>query len=361
MPSITFVVPGQSTGTRGGTPADQPPTLKGTLKHSVRVAARRGEGADVRVTATPGEDVVVLHIENGPSLFLHPEHARDLILAQKDAAATNRGTRTASALDADEIQVPAQFQWRMVEQATTGRGATRSRLGDVLLTGIEVVTDAAKEFATDFLVGKAQSLAASALVTGVDAQVDEAVYRLHAKALPTLKTNGDRVTIFDAGVDDVALLLVHGTFSNTSGTFSKLWTQHPDFVERLFQYYGNRVFALDHRTLGVSPITNALTLVRSAPKNARLHVVTHSRGGLVGEVLAHVCAGKAGGLDLFDTDEYRVHRDELASLIAEARARNVQVERLVRVACPARGTLLASKRLDAYLSVLKWSRSLSTF
>ena len=31
------------------------------------------------------------------------------------------------------------------------------------------------------------------------------------------------------------------------------------------------------------------------------------------------------------------------------------VDRVVRVACPSRGTLLASKRLDAYVSVLKWS------
>jgi hypothetical protein len=358
MPSITFVVPGQLSATRGGAPAE-PPTLKGTLKHSVRVAARRGEGADVRVTATPGEDVVVLHIENGPSLFLHPENARDLILAQKDAAASNRGTRTTSVADADEVQVPAQFQWRIVEQATaTARGTTRGRLGDVLLKGVEVVSDAAKDFAADFIVGKAQSLAASALVAGVDAQVDEGVYRLDAKALPTLKTNGERVTTFDASGEAVALL-VHGTFSNTSGTFSKLWTQHPELVERLFKYYGNRVFALDHRTLGVSPITNALTLVKAAPKHARLHVVTHSRGGLVGEVLAHACAPGAAGLDLFDTDEYRVHREELAELIAEARQRDVHLERLVRVACPARGTLLASKRLDAYVSILKWSLELS--
>jgi tetratricopeptide (TPR) repeat protein len=35
------------------------------------------------------------------------------------------------------------------------------------------------------------------------------------------------------------------------------------------------------------------------------------------------------------------------------------VERVVRVACPARGTLLASKRLDAYLSVLKWTLELA--
>ena len=39
--------------------------------------------------------------------------------------------------------------------------------------------------------------------------------------------------------------------------------------------------------------------------------------------------------------------------------KQIQVERVVRVACPARGTLLASKRLDAYLSVFKWTLELA--
>jgi putative transposase len=52
------------------------------LKQSVTVAARRGEGGEVTVTAVPGRDVVVLHIQDGPSPTLHPANARDLILAQ---------------------------------------------------------------------------------------------------------------------------------------------------------------------------------------------------------------------------------------------------------------------------------------
>ena len=51
----------------------------------MRVGAQRaGSAADVRVSATPGEDVVVLHIAGGPSLTLHPETARDLLLAQSE-------------------------------------------------------------------------------------------------------------------------------------------------------------------------------------------------------------------------------------------------------------------------------------
>src|SRR5690606_18484558 len=41
------------------------------------------------------------------------------------------------------------------------------------------------------------------------------------------------------------------------------------------------------------------------------------------------------------------------------RARRIKVDRVIRVACPARGTLLASRRLDAYLSVLKWTMELA--
>src|SRR5207245_1782159 len=49
---------------------------------------------------------------------------------------------------------------------------------------------------------------------------------------------------------------------------------------------------------------------------------------------------------------------DLERLFAQARAKGLRVERMVRVACPARGTLLASRRLDAYLSVLQWALEL---
>ena len=87
-------------------------------------------------------------------------------------------------------------------------------------------------------------------------------------------------------------MLIHGTFSETTGTFGKLWKEHPQLVDRLFDRFQNRVYALDHPTLGASPIANAITLAEAAPEGARLHLLTHSRGGLVAEVLARVCASR---------------------------------------------------------------------
>jgi hypothetical protein len=148
------------------------------LKQSVTVAARRGEGGEVTVTAVPGRDVVVLHIQDGPSLTLHPANARDLILAQSGLA-PNRGGSTA-----DGVRVPASFRWRGIEQTVPSRGASRSRLGDVILKGIDVFKDAV----ADVLVDKAQSFAASELVRRVDAQVTEGVYALNQAELTPLKT-----------------------------------------------------------------------------------------------------------------------------------------------------------------------------
>src|SRR5437867_3136109 len=85
---ITFIVPGQTQRSGGGAPpaatrAPLPAGLpRGEVIHSVRVATQRDAGGEVRVAAMPGEDVVVLHVADGPVLVLHPEHARDLLLAQ---------------------------------------------------------------------------------------------------------------------------------------------------------------------------------------------------------------------------------------------------------------------------------------
>ena len=336
---IVFVVAGQADAAPGSA------TTRGRLKASVRVGSVRGGGEPMRVTARPGEDVVILAVANGPTLVLHPEDARDLLLAQGGPA-----TRSAAA----EVAVPAQLGWPGLE-AGASRGGARGWMGQALLTGFQVLTGVAKD--------PAVTLATAAVTKKVDGQVEAGVYRLSADALEPLKGSGRRLEAPPAAADGGPLLvLVHGTFSETAGTFSKLWTQHNAVLRQVFARYGDRVYGLDHPTLGASPIANALMLVRAAPTGARLHLLTHSRGGLVAEVLARACGGVAlssEALALFAADAYADERRDLRALFKEARAKALRVERVVRVACPARGTLLASKRLDAYLSVLKWGLELA--
>ncbi len=344
---ITFVVPGIRTagaqGMRGGTAFPILPPL-GRLKHAVTVVSARGEGeANVRVDAVPGEDVVVVQIVGGPELWLHPESARELLQAQQDPLAARDGRPT---LQRGDVGVPVRLQWRL-EQASPARGATRGFLGDVLVRAVHVVTGFAEDKAADF--------AASKVVQRFDSQVDAGVYQLDPGRLTSLK--GERRVSIGAG-NGPSLVLVHGTFSQTSGTFGKLWSEHPQPVGRLFERYGGRVYALDHPTLGVSPIANAVTLAEAAPTDARLHLVTHSRGGLVAEVLARICADRGASIADFPGRD-RTSTRELKTLAALVAKKRIQVDRVVRVACPTRGTLLASKRLDAYVSVLKWALDLA--
>jgi CHAT domain-containing protein len=350
--AITFVLRGASAGpattsaaTRGAAPAALPAGLvHGSVRHSLQLAATRSAGGtEQRVVAEPGRDVVVLRIAGGPALVLHPEHARDLMRAQQGAA-----TRTRSAARADdEIAVPAELRWQGLVDT---RGATRGLIGNVLLAGLDIVRDAAGDTLAD--------MAADKVGARVDAQVTPGVYALDAAACPPLKDSSQAPLAKLPAADTPLLVFVHGTFSNTASGFAKLWSQHPQRVAALFRHYANRVYALDHPTLLASPIANALMLARALPQGARVHLVTHSRGGLVAEVLARAAANpelKGEDLRAFTSADRR----ELAALGAELAAKRVRVERVVRVACPARGTLLASKRLDAYLSVFKWTLELS--
>jgi len=367
--AITFVVRGQSVAppvtTRGAASTGKSAAFGGCGKvmQRVQVGALRGSSDTVRVTARPGLDAVVLHISNGPSLMLHPETARDLMLAQSGltrrtvaAGLRGRGASNPAAMP-DEISVPTQLVWQGLEEAGTPKGATRGRMGQVLLSAIEVVTG---------LLGEpAARLTAARIAEKVDCQVVPGVYQLSAQAFATpLIGNGLLLARVPARGTAGAplLLLLHGTFSETQGTFGKLWQHHPGKVRDLFLHYDNCVYGFDHPTLTASPIDNALMLARALPDGARVHLLTHSRGGLVAEVLARVCAQTtldAGALAAFDDPAYKNQRKALQEIAANLKGRDIRIERVVRVACPARGTLLASKRLDAYVSVLKWSLELA--
>ena len=161
------------------------------------------------------------------------------------------------------------------------------------------------------------------------------------------------------GLDRPILLFLHGTFSSTQGSFGELWApERRDIREQLFAAYRDHILAFEHKTLTESPILNAIELARKLPKEARLHLISHSRGGLVGEFL---CRARMEGMrEPFTADELELLRErereddrqalsELNELLKEKRFR---IERFVRVACPARGTTLASERFDLYLSCI---------
>ena len=158
--------------------------------------------------------------------------------------------------------------------------------------------------------------------------------------------------------DQAWLVLLHGTFSHTEAAFGQL-RDTPEWT-RLTKNYPGRLLALEHATLSQSPLANAMDLVKVLPTGARLHLISHSRGGLIGESLSLT----ASDVNLTDLDallprlrrgdkpELRDTRADLDDLRALMRDRQVNVEKFVRVACPANGTILASRRVEQYATVM---------
>ncbi|SAL34219.1 CHAT domain protein [Caballeronia choica] len=347
--TVTFLVTGRNE--RGAIPGAQ---ARGTavpvdakIKDAVTLSTTRGAGDDFRLDATSGNHYVVLDIKDGPSLLLHPDNAKDLLNAQvspDDVTVNGSG----------EVFVPSTLAWKGLATPASTRGVSRGALGKVFLSAIRVVEGPIED--------AIEAAAIEKIIEHFDDSVGNGVFAL-SRTLPGQMKKADAAaddSILPRPDGTSVLFFIHGTFSDTSGSFGKLWSEHPEHVDKLFETYGDSVYALDHPTLGVSPIQNALTLVKALKGNNRLHLVTHSRGGLVAEVLARICANPViGAADeaIFKDDAKSLA--ELQALAAEVKAKSVTVDRIVRVACPVRGTLLASNRLDAYLSVLKWTLELA--
>ncbi|MBP6625014.1 MAG: hypothetical protein KA198_07565, partial [Chitinophagaceae bacterium] len=156
------------------------------------------------------------------------------------------------------------------------------------------------------------------------------------------------------------LLFLHGTASSAAGSFGGLQTENKgNAYQTLFKQYEKRVLAYEHRTLTESPVKNILELLKQFPAEITLDVITHSRGGLLGELLARVADSSIDGAFTKTEIEALKKNEEAKELVKEIEALNllakkkkVTIAHYVRVACPAAGTTLISKRVDTFLNVM---------
>ncbi len=334
--------------------ADTPPTTDIAITRQRRLlpgSARAAGGGEIEAA---GDEVVRVELENG---FVLWTRADDLI--------RERGRQTVGR------DGGAGWEIDMRPPARGGKAGTRGWLG----LGIKVL-----EFFGVDLKGKA--------AVALGDKLEEKLLKGNAPGLYRCSL-GDAFSLtrvpegeaLPAGQEPI-LVFIHGTASSGQGSFGKLWEGAAGAAARqaLKARYGERVYALEHRSLTVSPIENALYLVKRLPENAQVHLVSHSRGGLVGELL---CLAERDKTDdplradwlnsLFAADRtmaeqlglsplhpdaikardaaYDADRKALGELLKVLDAKAVKVRRFVRVACPARGTTLASGRLDRWLSV----------
>ena len=149
------------------------------------------------------------------------------------------------------------------------------------------------------------------------------------------------------------LLFLHGTNSSTAGSFgeiagSELW-------KYMQATYGQNIIGLQHETMTKSPIKNVIDIFKELPSECTLHVISHSRGGLVGDVLARFCNANSGFTDTemayFEKTGRTADIADINTLTKLASGTKITIDKFIRVACPAYGTTILSKRLDQFLNI----------
>lgn len=293
--------------------------------------ASRSRGDEVVELEVEDRDILEVTDTDGITTFLTAEKARQ--------AASTRGGRL-------DLAVPS-----VTRGTGTGiREVVQSRIsGDLAELGRGVA-----DWGLDQLLDPVARRAVRALAERLDRpsanpERGNARERGLYRVTPDLMLREDSLVTQLPRTRDPFLVLLHGTFSNTEASFGGLLADDNDDWSRLVAAYPERVLALEHATLGLTPVENAVDLARSLPDGARLHLLSHSRGGLVGEVLSCALLGNPS-TEAYRRRQQEEHPDVEAwnELLRVAKGKRLTVERFVRVACPARGTILASRKVDTW-------------
>ncbi len=308
-----------------------------TIKAAFDVSQARAAAQPETFTAEP-DDLIELEMDGSVTLWLRADEVEERLGLEGSRSANNH-----------VISLPTA-----IPQDSDARG-----IGGWIIKGLKVIgIDLENELAEKTAREIAKKLEDKAAKSGAGLK--------RWDGGDTLSPAGE----IEAG-DEPWLLFLHGTASNTVGSFGDLAKVQGGIWQTLRETYGQgeRILAFEHRSLTESPITNALDIVEALPARIELHLVSHSRGGLVGELLGRGRLVDQDGearppfddvdLALFDDPGYEAERDALSRLGAALSEKQVKISRFVRVACPARGTSLMSGRLDRWLNLLFDAASLA--
>ena len=354
------------------------------------LTARSGASGQGEQTLSPLHgQVMVLELPEGVTLISHPANLRDVLqrinpnavdadgALRLDEALQQRGGPGTGSRGGDGLNsrggvsdwISGIFQMSVGTDNDPLIQAARRKACEFL--GVDLTSGAEEKIAQYADLGVSWA-GTKALMWAIESRLkrDPGLYRWSGGELSDRLASGDPQLQADAKAGPL-LVLIHGTGSSTQGSFDDLQSVSATYWRGFEQRYGNRVLALEHRSLSESPIDNALQLARALPEGAVIHLVTHSRGGLVGDLLClekfdgliNGYALDAASLGEADPDEraritaelLKAHAEQRAALrdlAAELARKKLRIERYVRVASPARGTRLASGNFDVFLSGL---------
>ncbi|PPK87252.1 lecithin:cholesterol acyltransferase [Neolewinella xylanilytica] len=247
-----------------------------------------------------------------------------------------------------EVQLARSGQTGFVVPTTieSNRSGQRGLVDRIQAKAIEIIT------------GKAAEEGAEVTARQLAQRIDER--NTQKKGLWKVDPSGNLQRLPAGASFTRALIFIHGTASKFESGFSNI---DADYWQRIHQHYDGQVYAFNHPTLIASPVRNALDLLAELPEGASFDLITHSRGGLVGDVLAR-CDSRLDekgystseielvAKDYTEGETQTPIPDEMRELATVAKQKAVFIHRIVRVACPAQGTTLLADRLDHFLNAL---------
>jgi CHAT domain-containing protein len=229
--------------------------------------------------------------------------------------------------------------------------ASRSLIGDIALKFLRKFV---KKEVKKGIRKVAEELEDKALKDDKQKKILEGLYSLNLNFDLAVYKAPDSKTENQKPNPKTALLFIHGTSSSTKGAFGDL--QNSSVWNDTANKYGENIFAFEHRTLTISPFQNVNELIKALPANTNFDLITHSRGGLVGELLMRFCESTDGfmkqSIELFKQEGRTADVKNIEEACATAAKKNIKVRRFVRVACTARGTSLLSERTDIFLNTI---------
>ncbi len=308
-------------GEKQETPADTAPSNSLELKEVYFVGATARGETEKHTIKLSNDDVVEFVFDDGTSWFSSNDTIEEIF---PEVAALKRRSPD------QEVEIPVMLQPGPGERGITGT----------------VVLKLLKIFARKEVQKTIRQLAEDLEKKQLD----------HKSGLFRLDLNFDLQKDIATDTSQPFLLFIHGTNSSTTGSFSEI--PGTEFWNYITKTYNQHILAFQHETLTKSPLQNVLDLMKQLPANATLHLVSHSRGGIVGDILSRYCASNQKNAGFSEVEVEFLNKEgraddirNIKSIRNELTKKNISVQKFIRVACPASGTTLASKRLDHFFNI----------
>lgn len=159
-------------------------------------------------------------------------------------------------------------------------------------------------------------------------------------------------------VDQPVLLLLHGTISSVEKSFRGLLEDNDGLWKKVKETYGEHVYGFDHYTLSESPIKNTIQLIEKLPNSTQLHIMSTSRGGIIADLLTkcqesnETLGFRAYEIEKLEKEGEDENAEGLRRINHLIQNKSIVIPKCIRIAAPAYGTDLLSKRLDHFFNGL---------